>query len=209
MHTVVSHIILQAISSALSKAVALGNTFPIHLYSHIKEVNEKICLSSRQVANLTYGNKLSERRLQIISHTPLPPSKTSSDWSILQERARLYQLLQSILKTHCVKTAITRLAVDISRALAAQHSAQQAEMVQTLHQPRSSGSMPGGSHSGIGLLRVSAQSCRPLLGLGGAGGSSSSRQEPAEPVTGAEHTCRCHLHSIFLSMVTAAPNWLQ
>lgn len=42
---------------------AVGGIFPVRLKSHIKEVNEQLCLSSRQVANLACGNKLSQRRL--------------------------------------------------------------------------------------------------------------------------------------------------
>lgn len=67
---------------------AAGGIFPVGLNSHIKEANKQLCLSSRQVANLACANKLRERRLQITSHVPLPPSKTSSVWGSLLQRAQ-------------------------------------------------------------------------------------------------------------------------
>jgi len=54
-----------------------------------------------------------------------------------------------------------------------------------------------------------ARSCRPLLGLSGAGGASSCRQQPAKLVINAENKCRHHLHCILLTMLAAAPNWLH
>lgn len=137
---------------------AAGGVFPVNLQSHIKEVNEQLCLTSGQVANLACENELSERRLQITSRMPLPPSKISSGWGSLLERTCLYQSLQSSLRTRRVKTAIMGLGTSaISRALAAECSAQPAETVQTPCQPLSEGDNPpgnvsGSSWTGTGLL---------------------------------------------------------
>lgn len=69
--------------------------FPVYLKGHTKEVKKKLCLLTRQVANLACGSKLSERRLQTTSQVPLPPSKVPSDWGSLLERPCWYQSLHS------------------------------------------------------------------------------------------------------------------
>lgn len=195
---------------------AAGGVFPVNLQSHVKEVNEQLCLTSGQVANLACENELSERRLQITSRMPLPPSKISSGWGSLLERTCLYQSLHSSLRTHRVKTAILGLGTSaVSRALAAERSAQlaaPAETVQTPCQPLSEGDNHAASRKRVWQQldrHRLARSCRLPRGLGEACGSGSCRQEPAKLVTTAKHKCRHRLHCILLSGLAAAPNWLQ